>query len=528
VDYQISVQNTSTGTNPQDLSCTVTDPLLGVNENLSLVAGAAATEIQASYTVQDTDPDPLVNTASISCTVDGFGNVVEHSDGHSVDLVHPAFTAVKTCTSEPVPQAGPATWNIAVNNTGDVALDIVLNDSVEGLINVSLAAGGSTNIPIELAGPFAGQATVSNTVTGTATIPGSVGTFTNVISSTSSTATCAIASKVKITKLTQGDPNEEPFPNSRTWTFILQDCGTDGCQQEDGILETVTSPPSMVTFDADLVPYQFDDTYRYRLCEALIPAGWTNTWMGDANDDLTVETVIPFIPAVNDDPVLVPPGWSRVFDPLYSPPPAEWTNDERCVNFVADAGETELFEIDNRFPGGEPRTIGYWKNWNSCTGGGQVQTAIDNCGPTSGERLAGGCALLDDVLQPPGIRIGDLTLIADANVFNCDEGTYDAQLILDKRTIDNKERKMASDAAYGLAAQLLAAVANDTAGAGVCAAAGQAIVDAQNLLDALNFVGTGDYCKPKGKNGGVPAQCGDANELAGILDSYNNGTLCAP
>jgi hypothetical protein len=327
---------------------------------------------------------------------------------------------------------------------------------------------------------------------------------------------------LEVIKLTQGLPNEGPNPATRPWTFTLQECGDDGCQKEDTLVETATSPPSQVIFSSDLLPTVGSTIEEYRLCEVLIPVGWTNTWMGDGNDDGTPETLIPFFPAVNDDPVLDPPGWSRVFDPAFAPPPAIWTNDERCINFYADSGATEVFEIDNRFPGGEPRTIGYWKNWDSCSGGGQVLTAIENCGPTPGERLLGGCALLDDVLQPPGITIGLVTLMADDDVFDCDLGTEDARYILDKRDLSPKHKKMASDAAYGLAAQLLAAIANDTAGAGVCPEAGQAIVDGQQTLVDLGFDGTGNYCRRLNSSA-----CQEANTLAGILDSYNNGTLCA-
>jgi hypothetical protein len=185
-----------------------------------------------------------------------------------------------------------------------------------------------------------------------------------------------------------------------------------------------------------------------------------------------------------------------------------------------------VFEVNNEFPGGEPRTIGYWKNWDSCSGGGQVNTAIENGGPAPGDRLFSGNALLDDVLQPPGLTVGVLTLIADDDVFDCDQGTEDARSILDKRDITNGKKK-ARDAAYNLASQLLAAIANDTAGAGVCAAAGQAVIDGQMLLVDIGFDGSGDYFAKKVKQiAGHTAS--KANTLAGILDSYNNGTLCAP
>jgi hypothetical protein len=226
------------------------------------------------------------------------------------------------------------------------------------------------------------------------------------------------------------------------------------------------------------------------------------------------------------DPKKDPPGYSNVFDPDYVAPPATFINDTRCVNFVANAGETEEFKIDNQFPGGEPRTIGYWKNWNSCTGGGQVDNAAE-AGATSEERIAAGKALLDDALQDPGITIGLLTMIADADIDDCDMGTRDAVNILDKRNT-NKGQKRSNDGAFALASQLLAAIANVTVGAGSCGARDEAVTDAQILLTGVGFDGTGEYLTPKEvKNDEtLEALRTEALSLAGILDSYNNGTLC--
>jgi hypothetical protein len=514
----LTLNNTSSSDSP-DLECTITDDFLGIDKSVTLSPGGSDVT-NATYTVQTGDPDPLVNTANVDCSPVGFPNALTASDGVSVDLLHPDFTVVKSCSNEPVPQDGPATWDVVISNTGDVELIITADD---GIGTFTLAAGTDQTFPVSADGPFAGQATVSNTVTASWVLPTEYGLDNTDEKSASDT--CFVAGEAEIIKLTQGLPNESPNPATQSWRFTLQDCGIDGCTKDDTVIGDVTSPPSELAFGVDLIPYQLDPNQTYRLCEVLIPVAWTNTWMGDINDDGTPETLIPFVPAVDDDPVAVPPGWSNVFDPLYEPPPALWTNDERCINFVADAGATEVFEINNEFPGGEPRTIGYWKNWNSCTGGNQVLTAIENGGETPAERLASGNALLDDVLQPPGITIGVLPMVADADVFNCDLGTENAVSILDKRSIDDG-KKRASDAAYNLASQLLAAIANDSAGAGVCTQAGQAIIDGQLLLEAIEFDGTGSYFKGNKSISGYTAS--DANTLAGILDSYNNGTLCVP
>ncbi|HEX5955441.1 MAG TPA: hypothetical protein VFY37_05860, partial [Solirubrobacterales bacterium] len=91
----------------------------------------------------------------------------------------------------------------------------------------------------------------------------------------------------------------------------------------------------------------------------------------------------------------------------------------------------------------------------------------------------------------------------------------------DKRTGKN----MANDAAYELAAQLIAAKANQTAGAETCPALTSAITSADTLLASINFTGTGDYLGSKVK-GTLATKRTQALSLASTLDQYNNGNLC--
>ena len=78
----------------------VVDALLGINQAVSLAAGASTT-INASHTVLATDPDPLVNTATLTCSPAGFPNVLTASDTHSVNLVAPSYTPTKECGPSP-------------------------------------------------------------------------------------------------------------------------------------------------------------------------------------------------------------------------------------------------------------------------------------------------------------------------------------------------------------------------------------------------------------------------------------------
>ena len=163
-------------------------------------------------------------------------------------------------------------------------------------------------------------------------------------------------------------------------------------------------------------------------------------------------------------------------------------------------GQELTITVDNRQPpGGLARTIGFWKNHASCKSSNGNQKPV-----------------LDQTLQkaePGGITIGDLTL--RANAADCAK----AVSLLNKSTIDGK-KKMASDPAFNMAAQLLAAKLNVVAGAGACQAAADAIAQGQALLAAIDFVGTTTYKKM------TAAQVTQANNLATILDKYNNNLLC--
>jgi len=155
-------------------------------------------------------------------------------------------------------------------------------------------------------------------------------------------------------------------------------------------------------------------------------------------------------------------------------------------------------------PGGNARTIGYWKNWSSCaqSNGKQFDKATAPGGVGIGKTLDGNLPQ----------TIGNLV------VNTCPIGVA----ILNKSDIVTGT-KMASDPAYNLAAQFLAAKLNYSAGAQQCSAATTAMNQAQTLLVAINFTGTGSY-----KNSMSASQQQLANSLAAILDSYNNNTLACP
>lgn len=201
---------------------------------------------------------------------------------------------------------------------------------------------------------------------------------------------------------------------------------------------------------------------------------------------------------------VVMPGWNTSLGPnpftLFNP---SGDNSGRCADFTIQPGQARVLTIDNTPPpGGLTRTIGFWKNWSSCSKGKQA--------PVLDRTLAGS--------EPTGIAIGRLTLHGSATRPDVAPDCLKAFNLLDKTTIDGK-KKSASDPAFNMAAQLLAARLNVVAGAGSCTAANDAIAAGQTLLHAVVFNGL-THTKL------TTAQATQANSLATTLDRYNNGLLC--
>ena len=84
-DYTVTLNNTSSADSP-DLTCTVTDVAVGVDETVTLASGASHT-LNATAAIPDGASDPYVNTAEVSCSVAGFPNVLTASDDHSVETI---------------------------------------------------------------------------------------------------------------------------------------------------------------------------------------------------------------------------------------------------------------------------------------------------------------------------------------------------------------------------------------------------------------------------------------------------------
>jgi hypothetical protein len=303
-------------------------------------------------------------------------------------------------------------------------------------------------------------------------VPGetTTGTFSNL-------ATASVSLK----KLTDGSVDP-----SKDWGFAAY-VGPDGF---GGAAVATDSTSGVQDGILDFDGYPFDPRATYTICEQGIPAGWSSQWRIDTTGNGVVDTtVVPYNPNAQDAP------------------PQDMGN--RCfdigaeTSYPAPPGGAVTLQVDNRVPGGDPRTPGFWKNWNTCTAGGQATNAARNGG------AAEGWFILDDILNDPGVSWGGFT------VATCGNGVD----LLDQRDLESG-RKRANDAAYTLAMHLLAAQVNFAAGAEVCTAALDAAATGEALLATLGFEGEGYYLRSR------DSEYQTALDLAVTLDTYNNGLLC--
>lgn len=181
-----------------------------------------------------------------------------------------------------------------------------------------------------------------------------------------------------------------------------------------------------------------------------------------------------------------------------------------CVNFIVTVGQPTTFTVNNSTPvGGPARTIGYWKNWSSCSGGKQ-DPVLDYILSRFGQQPA----LPPDPIPTPLPAITTGVLFGSLQINTCQRAVN----ILNKSTIGGV--KKASHPAYNMAAQLLAVKLNIQAGADPRCIAPY-VIEGEQLLLAVNFNGTST---PSYTN----AQGSRMNTLATYFDRYNNGdaNLC--
>ena len=488
---QVNVAHTFTVTVQKDLGAglvaaagvTVTPSELGIGNITGGTCTTGPTNGSGQCTVIVNSNAVGQSSVSASATVDlgGGVSVTVSTDGSAGN----SGPAVKTWVDARISIGLSGTNNIGQphqftvlveKNAGDAAgwvpaAAVAVSSTEVGVGNIT---GGTCGAPATGPTNAAGQCTVivnsvvpgQSTVNASATVVVggvSIGVATNGYGAFQiSNVKVWIASYVRLTKNVNGAPPtaSDPVFTFQLWTGLsATTAGT--------LLETKSTSAAaggnVLLFTTALVPGG-----AYQMCELVLP-DYTPDFNGFGS----------FNPGGNN------PGYI-------------------CFDFTAPATSGTILDItvNNIHESGLALTIGFWKNWASCSnskGKGQDPT-------------------LDRTLQlfePTGFLVGDY-LSHDTNP-NPDVATNCAAIrnLLDKTAI-NGGKKMASDPLFNMAAQYVAYKLNVQNGATACAAVGDA---AQALLAAHDFNGLTHTAL-------TAEQAAYANALNELLDTYNNTNGC--
>lgn len=299
-------------------------------------------------------------------------------------------------------------------------------------------------------------------------------------------------------------------------------CTFTNTQKATLIVTKTTVPTSTVSFNYDRFGCTGTSGGWFTGCAVAMPSGVSNTFSlisgGSSTTDIaSVQQLTPGSYRVCERGITV--GSYAVSATLDASTatfePVSAGVGDFCVDVQLAPGQTRTVAYTNTLPGGGTRTIGYWKNWSSCTNGKQYEKA------TAGDFLDKTLDWWLNGSHTPSAGPGVYPFGTITNL-TCDQ----AVLLLSKSDLNGVKR--ASDAAYNMAAQLLAAILNYAANAGTCTAATNAITDGKALLVTIGFNGVGPFLgkgSTLSSNPSYSAWVTSAMNLAGILGSYNEGTL---
>jgi len=148
---------------------------------------------QFCRTALASDPNPLPNTATITCELDGWDNGLPApaSASHEVDLYTVGAILSKDCapdTTVTVPD--PISWEICVENTGTLDISCDVSDPTAGISATVVVAAGATDCSLTATRPTtsADVPTVTNTATAVCTAVG----WDNAVPTEPATDTCTV------------------------------------------------------------------------------------------------------------------------------------------------------------------------------------------------------------------------------------------------------------------------------------------------------------------------------------------------
>ena len=233
--------------------------------------------------------------------------------------------------------------------------------------------------------------------------------------------TCTITNKKKGMAQVVKTVSGQPPAAGQSFTFELRQGASTA---SDGtVLESKNTDASgNINFTTKLVP---GDTYQ--ICEWVFP-GWNTNLAGDGPLFVPNSIIPPALPNPNVNNLTV------------------------CANFTVQPGQTRTFTVNNSPPpGGRALTIGFWKNWSTCTGGKQkdmldLTLGIAEC--DDDESAGWSCRLRSEPGRPLAelccnwylVLKGDPT--STANNIKPSADCSKTVNLLDKTTIDGKKKSV--------------------------------------------------------------------------------------
>ncbi|HSN54682.1 MAG TPA: hypothetical protein VLT32_08415, partial [Candidatus Sulfomarinibacteraceae bacterium] len=462
------------------VSCPATVLAAGASMNCTAGGTAVAGQYANLGTATGTPPlgDPVTDSdPSHYFGVDASIDIEKATNGEDADVGPGPI----------VDEGSEVTWTYVVTNTGNVTLTgVQVTDDIEGAIcTIDTLAVGESQTCTRVGTAEVGEYENIGTATGNPPVGLSV-TDTDPSHYTGRQIVTGVP--IRITKSVNGGP----IPEGTSFTFQVRDPDGVFIDNPAYAVEITSTTPQ----PAELGPVS---PGIYSLCEVGASPMWNTTLIGMPG---------AFFP--DGDPGTV------------------------CIPLVVEEGvELIEFSIDNDNDRNETLTIGYWKNHcEPAIKKGKFQRnknkiytdqllyetqATISLGDGLSFRWEGNDPTANGF--KPHVD-GYIVTISDGEVLG-ETGCWSMELILDKRSIDDKAEH-ASDPAFNMAAQLLAAELNYLNGALACVGVTDAINDGREVLSQVGFNGEfgDDGYSGELEELGLTTL---ARDLATVLDNYNNG-----
>jgi uncharacterized repeat protein (TIGR01451 family) len=336
VHYTITLTNTSSADTP-DLECTITDTMLGIDQDVTLASGDPAYVLTPTYTVQAGDPDPLENTADVSCSPVGFPNVLTASDSHSVDLFQPSITLDKT--GDATSKVGDDVhYTITLTNTSSADspdLECTITDAMLGISqDVTLGSGDPAYV---LTPTYTVQAGDPDPLDNTASASCSPIGFPNIIEASDTHSVDLFQPAIEVTK---DGPDYTKVGDANVYTVTIENTGS--ADSPDLVIESITD-----SLQGDLTDAGNYDTSD---CGTTLAAGdsceITYTYVTQAGDDPgTAGALLTNTVSVESHPDGFPNNIDDSDSHSATVVHPDYTLTKDCLTQTVPVGGTAIFEV---------------------------------------------------------------------------------------------------------------------------------------------------------------------------------------